>query len=262
MDRRLTLKLTVLASSSSGNCALVEGGGAAVLLDAGISAARIRAGLDAADASLDGVFITHEHSDHIKGLSVLLKRSPVPVYAPGAVAAALRRAAPGAAPFLRELTPEMPIALGGLTVTAFPTPHDTPQSVGYRFEADGTVLACATDTGCVTETMLRYMRGAAVALIEANHDVGMLLDGPYPAPLKRRILSDRGHLSNAECTWLAAVLAQSGTDAIVLGHMSKQNNDPALALAAVGRALEGTGTRLYAAPELGALQVEVTPCFA
>lgn len=263
VDRGLTLKLSVFASSSAGNCALVQGGGTAVLADAGISASRIREGLAAAGApALSAVFITHEHSDHIKGLSVLIKKTPVPVYAPGEVAAALRRAIPGVVPFLRQLTPESPVVLGGMTVTAFPTPHDTPESVGYRFEADGASVASATDTGCVTDVMLRYLAGADIALIEANHDEAMLRTCPYPYPLKRRILSDRGHLSNAECTWLAAVLAQSGTGTIVLGHMSKQNNDPALALRDVRRALEGTRTRLLAAPELGLLEVETAPCFA
>lgn len=258
------MRLTVFASGSTGNCCLIRGGGASVLVDAGISARRIRDGLARADlspAELAGIFITHEHADHIKGLSVFLKKTPVPVYAPGTVAAALRRLVPGVSPFLRPIVPEEPLSLGGLEATAFPTPHDVMQSVGYRFRAeDGAVVAVATDTGCVTEAMLAYLRGADVALIEANHDEQMLRYGPYPPQLKRRILSDEGHLSNAECTYLAAVLARNGTRTLVLGHLSKQNNIPGLALRTVSRGLEGTGTVAVAAPELGFLEVETDPC--
>lgn len=258
------MRLTVFASGSTGNCCLVRGGGESVLIDAGISARRICGGLAEAGLlpeQLSGVFITHEHIDHIRGLAVLLKNRPLLVYAPPAVAAAVRRAVPGADLSLRVLEPERAYVLGGLTVTAFPTPHDTIQSVGWRMRADDGVFALATDTGCVTETMLRYLSDTDIALIEANHDVEMLKNGPYPPALKRRILSDRGHLSNGECAYLAAVLARRGTKKLVLGHLSRENNRPALALRAVSRALEGTETEVFAAPELGFLEVE-TACFA
>lgn len=257
------MKLTVFASSSSGNCCLIQGGGERVLVDAGISAKRIRDALSRAGLSfseLSGIFVTHEHSDHIKGLSILLKNTPVPVYAPGTVAAALRRLVSGVSPCLRPFAPEDPLVLGGLTVLAFPTSHDTVQSVGYRFTAEGNSIAIATDTGCITDAMLRYLPGADIALIEANHDEQMLRYGPYPAALKRRILSDEGHLSNAECTWLASVLAQSGTKQIVLGHLSAHNNAPGLALRTVRRGLDGSGTSVVVAPELGFLEVETSPC--
>ena len=261
------MRLVVFASGSTGNCALVQGGGRSVLLDAGISAKRICAaleGLGVDPARLDGVFVTHEHSDHVSGLNVFAKKYPLPVYAPGPVAEALRQICPGAAPCVRDLEPERPLSLGCMTVTAFPTPHDAAFSVGYRVEADGAVLAAATDTGCVTDTMLRYFSGADTALIEANHDTVMLQNGPYPAYLKRRILSDRGHLSNAECTWLAAVLAGQGARRIVLGHISKNNNLPGLARRTVCRGLEGRETELLVAPESGCLDVEVDglSCFA
>lgn len=259
------MRLIVFASGSSGNCALVQGGGRSVLLDAGISAKRMRVSLLAEGvdpAALDGVFITHEHADHVSGLAVFTKQFPLPVYAPGTVADALRRSYSGVCPYIRDIEPERPLSMGCMTVTAFPTPHDAAQSVGYRLEADGAVLTAATDTGCVTDTMLRYFAGADAALIEANHDVAMLRNGPYPAYLKRRILSDRGHLSNGECTWLAAVLAQQGTRQIVLGHISKNNNLPGLARRTVCRGLEGTQAQIAVAPEYGRLEVEVTPCFA
>ena len=257
------MRLTVFASGSGGNCCLVRSGADSVIIDAGISARRIstsltRAGLTA--QRLAGILITHEHSDHIKGLSVFLKNTPVTVFAPGTVAAALRRLVPGAEPYIRAIPREEPVSLGCLTVEAFPTSHDVTESVGYRVTGPDGVFALATDTGCVTDAMLRYLPGADIALIEANHDEQMLRYGPYPVQLKRRILSDEGHLSNAECTWLAAVLARSGTRDLVLGHLSRENNVPGLALRTVGRALEGTDVRLWAAPELGFLEVETEPC--
>ncbi|MCD8116672.1 MAG: MBL fold metallo-hydrolase [Oscillospiraceae bacterium] len=257
------MRLTVFASSSSGNCSLVRGGGRRVLLDAGISAKRIKtalAGEGLTPDDLDGIFITHEHSDHIAGLAVLLKQFPVPVFAPGTVAEALRQSIPGACACVRDIPMEQPVILGELTVTPFPTPHDAPQSAGYRLEADGQALALATDTGCVTDVMLNYLSGAETVLIEANHDEAMLRYGPYPSYLKRRVLSDRGHLSNAECTWLASVLAHWGAERIVLGHLSKQNNVPALARKTVSRGLEGTGAQLFVAPELGRLEVDSDLC--
>ncbi len=257
------MKLTVFASGSGGNCSLVRSGGACVLIDAGISAKRIREGLARAGllpGDLNGIFITHEHADHISGLSVLLKKTPVPLYAPGTVADALKRSVPGADAFLHVLEAERPLTLEGLTVTPFPTPHDTVQSVGYRMEADDGCFAYATDTGCVTETMLRWLAGADLAFIEANHDEAMLRSGPYPPYLQARILSDRGHLSNAECTFLTSVLARSGVRQIVLGHLSRENNRPELALSTVSRGLEGTQARVCVAPVLGFLEVDCSPC--
>lgn len=256
------MKLTVFASGSSGNCALLEGGGVRVLLDAGLSARRIRAALAESGVSMpDGIFITHEHSDHTKGLSVLLKQLPVRVYAPETVSDHLRRTLPGALSMLVEtIEPEKTLVLGDMAITPFPTPHDTPQSVGYRLESDGAVFALATDTGCVTNKMLDYLIGADVVLIEANHDVAMLKQGPYPPHLKKRILAPTGHLSNGECTWLASVLAQRGTGTVILGHISRENNVPGLALRTVRRGLEGTCAKLCLAPEQGRLEVEVEPC--
>ncbi len=263
LDRRLTVDLTVFASGSTGNCCLIRHGGAGVLVDAGISARRIRTALaevGMTPAELTAILITHEHSDHIKGLCVFLKSAPVPVYAPETVAAYLCRTVPGAFPLVRVIEPETPLREGPFEITAFPTPHDTPQSAGYRLSAEGSSIAVCTDTGCVTEVMRRHLRGADVALIEANHDVEMLKTGPYPPYLKRRILSDRGHLSNDDCALLASELSASGTRHIVLGHLSRENNAPAVARRAVSRALEGTGTALSVAPEAGFLRVEAEPC--
>lgn len=257
------MRLTVFASGSTGNCALVQAGGKNVLIDAGISARRVRAALEGEGlglSELDGILITHEHTDHVSGLSVLCRQASLPVYAPGTVANHLRWSIPGVETCLWDIRPEETFAMGELAVTAFPTPHDTPQSVGYRLEAEGESLAFATDTGCVTEVMRRYMLGADTVLIEANHDEMMLRYGRYPMALKRRVLSQSGHLSNDDCALLAAYLAQNGTRSIVLGHLSRENNTPRKAYETVSAVLGGSGATLQIAPELGRLCVEAVRC--
>lgn len=253
------MKLTVFASGSSGNCLLLSGGGTHILIDAGLSTRRLSEKLGACCLTLrdiGGVLITHEHSDHISGLSGLAKRCDCPIFAPRTVASRLR----GMLPELDERLCVIPVGeeftIARLRVHAFHTPHDTPESVGYRVE-DGAVFALATDMGCVTEEIRAGLRGADAVLIESNHDEEMLRYGPYPVVLKRRILSDHGHLSNENCASLARELAESGTGTIILGHLSRQNNTPAAALRAAQAALEGTETTLLCAPDFGCLEVRV-----
>lgn len=245
------MRIVTFASGSTGNCSLISDGGANILLDAGISARRTESCL--ADCGLSprdlcGVLITHEHSDHISGLPVLTKKYPdLRVYAPSLLCSALRRAVPSLEPSLNYIPVGESFTLGGLSVRAFRTPHDAAFSVGYRFESDVS-LAFATDTGCVTDEMLTGLTGADIALIESNHDLDMLRDGPYPYPLKRRILSENGHLSNDDCAKLALSLAKSGTKHIIIGHLSRENNRPELALGTVESALCGLDVRVSVAP--------------
>lgn len=253
------MKVTVFASGSSGNCLLLSEGDTHILLDAGISMRRIQqslraAGLDIQD--IGGVLITHEHSDHVSGLKTLLRRYDVPLYAPHTVAARLCGSLPDAVDFMHVIRTGAPFAVGGLTVRAFHTPHDTDESVGYRVEGRG-VFALATDMGHVTPEVLEGLSGADAVLIESNHDLDMLRTGPYPVPLKRRILSDRGHLSNADCAALAAELVCRGTGTVILGHLSRENNRPEIALRETGAALAGSGARLFCAPDRGFLEIEV-----
>ena len=252
------MRLVTFASGSSGNCALLSLDGVHLLLDAGISFRRIRAELarsGLAPEDLTAVLITHEHTDHIAGLATLTKCCAAPVCAPRIVARQLERTVAGAAARLRVFAPGVPETLAGLRVACFPTSHDTAQSVGWRVEGSA-VFALATDTGCVTPEMRSALSGADCVLLEANHDLDMLRTGPYPVYLKRRILSPRGHLSNADCAALAAELAQSGTRQIVLGHLSRENNTPALAYRAVQAALAGTPAALCVAPADTRLTVE------
>ena len=253
------MKVSVFASGSSGNCLLLSSGGSSILIDAGISMRRVTDGLNAAGhiwQDIGGVLITHEHSDHISGLSMILKHHPVPVYAPRTVANRLYGMLPGIESCLRVIPVGERFSVGTLRVLAFHTPHDTDESVGYRVEGEG-IFAHATDMGHVSDEVLNGLLGADTALIEANHDEQMLRYGPYPVYLKRRILSDHGHLSNADCAGLAARLADSGTRRIILGHLSKENNRPELALQTVCAALDGRNTEICCAPASGCLNVAV-----
>lgn len=240
------MKLCTLASSSSGNCALVSHGRTHVLIDAGISLRRITKSLKALEVSpkeLTAVLVTHEHTDHISGLRMLTKHHFVPIFAPEKVAQALLRAMPEAEPLIRRILPGAGFELGEMGVTSFRTPHDTPESVGYRLTAAGKTLAFATDCGCLTRELVEGTAGADIAVIEANHDVEMLINGSYPEYLKRRILSQRGHLSNDDCGRLAVILGQGGTRRLVLAHLSRENNTPQAALRTVSDALRRAGAQ-------------------
>lgn len=226
--------LHTLASGSSGNAAVISCGEVHVLLDAGISCRRIvqglrELGLEAED--LSAVLITHTHSDHISGLETLLKRCGAPVLASRRTCAGLRYRIAGIEPRLRALEGE--VSLGPLTVTSFPTSHDAAGSCGYRIGDVGAL----TDTGYVTPEAREALLGVPLLLLEANHNVEMLWSGPYPYPLKLRIAGPEGHLSNDDAAAFARESVLAGTREIILAHLSRENNTPAAALDAVGRAL-------------------------
>lgn len=253
------MKICVFASSSSGNCLLLSDGGTNILLDAGISMRRIEKALDSLKLTMrqiGGVLITHEHSDHISGLKMLLKHYDFPIYAPRTVGNRLRGMLPEIEDRLITVPVGQDFSIGSLKLRAFHTSHDTDESVGYRVEGSG-VFALATDTGCVTEEVYSGLSGADAVLVESNHDEKMLCDGPYPFYLKRRILSDRGHLSNARCAQLARELAEDGTKTIILGHLSSTNNEPRLAVCEAEKALLGCNADLFCAPKLGMLEIDI-----
>lgn len=259
------MRICIFASGSGGNCLLLSDGSTHVLVDAGISMRRIEASLrevGIAMSDMIGVLITHEHSDHISGLKMLLKYHHVSVYAPHTVANRLRGMLPDIDGSLNIIEVGSTFELGSLRVRAFHTPHDTDESVGYRFGGSGS-FAIATDMGHVTDEVLDGLTGAETVLIESNHDIDMLSYGPYPVYLKRRILSDHGHLSNKDCAALARHLAENGTTRIILGHLSKENNTPETALAESHAALDGTRAELYCVPGSGFMSFEIgetQPC--
>ena len=238
------MQFSTLASSSSGNSTLISHGSHHILIDAGISCRRILAALATLDADpvgLDGVLITHDHDDHISGLASLCRKTGVPVYASRGAAEGILARFPDAGISIRMISPEVSFDIGPFTVRAFHTSHDAKESVGYRLSADGRSMALATDLGCVTDEILQALSGVDSAILEANHDPDMLKYGPYPSVLKKRIASDRGHLSNRICGRLAGILYENGTRTFVLAHLSHENNTPELARAAVEAGLANAG---------------------
>ena len=251
------MRIVTFASGSTGNCCLVSDGGVNVLIDAGISARRIVQGLGVlglAPQDVCGVLITHEHSDHISGLPVLVKRTGMRIFAPSELGEVLKRVKPELSESIDYIPPDGGLCVGDMRITAFPTPHDASASFGYRIEGSE-VFAFATDTGHISDELLEGLQGADTVVIEANHDKVMLKNGPYPPFLKQRVLSKHGHLSNDDCAKLACLLADSGTRQIILGHLSQQNNTPEAAETAVSEALSGRNVKIYTAPANKLLEV-------
>lgn len=260
------LTVHILASGSEGNCLLVSGGGVHLLVDAGISARRITAGLRELELSpcdVDGVLLTHEHSDHTAGLGTLTKHHRLPLYASGGTAEAVGRRVPGVSEVLRVIPRQGVFSIGEMLVTSFPTSHDASESVDYRFDCGDESVGVLTDTGYVTEEAEAALRGVGLLVLESNHDEEWLLSGPYPYYLKQRILGRRGHLSNDAAACFARWMAEEGTRQFVLAHLSKENNTPEKARQTVSYALDGLDAAVTVAPRgevSGPYTAEVRVC--
>lgn len=229
-----------LFSSSKGNSVFIGSASSGILIDAGVTYRRLLEGLHTCGleiSAVKGIFITHEHSDHIKGLSMLTKSCGIPVFGQGKTLRSLIDAnAIAANTQIHELTGE--VAVGDMRITAFDTPHDTVQSCGFRIiTADNHICAVCTDLGHISRSVEEGLAGCELVLLEANYDDAMLLKGPYPPYVKTRIRSDNGHLSNSACAAHSKKLIESGTTRIILGHISQENNTPSLAENAVAAAL-------------------------
>ncbi len=248
-------RIVSLYSGSGGNSTFIRVGGHAILIDAGKSArALCRALCDIGESieNISAIFITHEHTDHISALEVLAKKHAIPIHITALSAERFdQRSTPYCFSRLLIHQVEFSEQVGEMRISSFRTPHDSRMSVGYRIEFfDGErqrAIGYATDIGYITDDIRKNMLGCDAVVLESNHDVDMLMSGPYPRELKMRVASRRGHLSNCECAEFAIDLAQSGTRAFLLAHLSKENNDPDLALDETGRALSGFGATVIAA---------------
>lgn len=238
------IRIVALGSGSSGNAIAVTDGATTVLVDAGLSAREIgrrlaAAGLEAKDVS--ALLLTHEHTDHVRGVDVFLRR-----YAPSCEVFATKGTLANATGLGegfergRAIAPAELFSIGTLEVIAFTTSHDAAQSVGYRFRSGSDTAGVATDTGVLTPESAEALAKCRLIGLECNHDLEMLERGPYPAYLKRRIRSRAGHLSNADAADALETLAHDGLEHVMALHRSRTNNTSRLA----ARALESRITRL------------------
>ncbi len=229
------MRLCSIASGSSGNCIYVGGETAHVLVDAGISGKRIECGLQSIDMSMrdmDGILVTHEHYDHVKGLGVLARRYKLPIYATkGTIAAICAMSQVGKLPegIFREISEDADFWIQDLQIRPFTISHDAAQPVGYRLQCGSQSVGIATDLGTFNDYIVENLRRVNALLLEANHDVRMLQAGGYPYYLKCRILGDRGHLSNENAGRLLCRLLHDQLKAVLLGHLSQENNMEELA---------------------------------
>jgi phosphoribosyl 1,2-cyclic phosphodiesterase len=247
------LKVTILASGSGGNATLFEAGGTRVLVDAGIGLRALTERLGGPDGGglPQAIVLTHEHKDHFGQCLRLSRKLKIPIYASEATARVpLLHGRAGVHVFgMRE-----PFAIGALTLSPLPLPHDAAQ-VALVVEGGGRRAALVTDLGEVPPALTAHLAGCDVALIESNHDEEMLRRGPYPAFLKRRVASARGHLSNVQAQALLRALPRE-THTVVLMHLSLTNNRPELALETARDALGGRATRLLAAAPCETLVID------
>ncbi len=229
------LELCSIASGSSGNCICVGSADCHVLVDAGISGKKIENGLHAIglDArQMQGILITHEHIDHVAGLGVMARRYGLPMYATQPTIDAicgmtnLGKIDKG---LFHPIAGGEDFAIGDLQIHPIPISHDAAQPVAYRMRSGDYTLAVATDMGTYTPQIVRELSYLNLLLLEANHDIRMLETGPYPYPLKQRIMGDRGHLSNERSGQLLGSLLHDNFGAVMLGHLSKENNYAELA---------------------------------
>lgn len=241
------MRIATLASSSSGNAIWVEEEETAVLIDAGLSVRKLKeaaAQLERCLEQLAAVVVTHEHRDHTCGLGALSRKYNLPVYATESTWAAMEAQLGPIAEHNRcMLAPEEKIEIGELAFEAFSTSHDAGDPVGYVFHTREATAGVMTDTGYVSRGMARKLMECELLVFEANHDREMLIQGPYPWSLKKRILSDRGHLANDTAGDVLARLWGGRQQGVLLAHLSQENNTPRKALKTVEEHFQALGIK-------------------
>jgi phosphoribosyl 1,2-cyclic phosphodiesterase len=250
----------VLASGSSGNAAFLATDKTRILVDAGLSMrelAKRLASIGETLERLDAILITHEHSDHVSGLPVLARNRKItaPIYLTRLTAPAIDwgEAPPRLEPFQAGAT----LRIGDIDVQSFGIPHDAIDPVGFAFETGGVRIGVVTDLGYIPESIKFHLRHTDLLLLEANHDLDMLKVGPYPWSVKQRVMSRVGHLSNKVMAEYLADDLDSTTHNLVLGHLSEQNNHPAIVQIFASEALSrrGLATRLAIATQRAPTEV-------
>jgi phosphoribosyl 1,2-cyclic phosphodiesterase len=243
------ITLCMLSSGSKGNSIYISDGITAILIDAGLSGIEIERRMRSKGLSpenLDAIVVSHEHADHIHGIGVLSRRFALPVYIS-------RKTFKAASPFLGRIGEIKPFECGmtfeinDISIHPFSVSHDAEDTSGFSVLKNGTKIGIATDLGIATSVVKEHLKRCSVLVLEANHDPEMLADGPYPWPLKQRIKSRTGHLSNEESMNLLREIQHEDLEYVILSHISEINNTPERALSVVGQAMTSCSPKLDAA---------------
>ena len=241
----MSIRFCSLSSGSSGNCLFLSSGASSVLVDAGLSGKRVAQLLNQmgeTPRAVEAILVTHDHIDHISGIGVLSRRFDIPVFANAATWRAMEdKIGEISSRNIREFTTGGEFELAGFGIKSFPISHDASDPVGLTFCKGNIKISVANDLGCVTPEVERELKDSSFIMLEANHDTEMLWVGRYPWYLKKRIAGDRGHLSNEDTGAALLRLAGGRTKAVLLGHLSKENNYPLLALETVRGILSQEG---------------------
>jgi phosphoribosyl 1,2-cyclic phosphodiesterase len=237
-----------LYSGSSGNSIFISSGDSKILIDAGLPGKKIDEALNSINVSakeLDGIFVTHEHSDHIKGVGIISRKYDVPIYANSETWSAMEKSLGNIKEHnIKIMDRRSTVEIGDMAIKSFAIPHDAICPVGYTVTNNTKIVSVATDIGVFTEEIHNNIKGSDIILLESNHDISMVKFGPYPYSLKRRILSEVGHLSNDACGEAIVNIARAGLGKrIILGHLSNTNNNPDLAYQTVLNIIEENGLK-------------------
>lgn len=236
----MKLKFCSLYSGSSGNCQYIKTENTTILVDAGLSGKKIQQeimNIGEDPKKIDALFITHEHSDHIQGAGIISRRFDVPIYANARTWEAMSSAIGEIKSHNIRIMDDI-VEVGDLAVRAFDISHDAAHPVGYNIFYNNKKISLVTDTGCVNDNITNSIMDSDLLLVESNHDEDMVLIGPYPWPLKRRVLGEFGHMSNDTAGHLISKVVKRGTEIVLLGHLSKENNFPQLAYKTVENILK------------------------
>lgn len=244
----MAFKFCSIASGSSGNCQYIESDKERILVDAGLSGKKIQQGLESIGVdskSINGILVTHEHIDHIKGVGILSRRFNIPIYANNNTWEVMKES-------LGKLKEENikiiknndTFEIGDIGINTFSTSHDAVDSMGYTLNHKSKKISIVTDTGMITDEIKYKIKDSDLLMLESNHDVEMLKVGSYPYYLKKRVLSNHGHLSNEDAGNLLAEIFQDKFKRVFLGHLSRENNFPELAYQTVVNIITEKGIRI------------------
>ena len=254
----MALEFCSLSSGSSGNCYYLGNGFHGILIDAGISGTSIRKNLKNLGISMQsilGVLITHNHTDHVRGLYQLVKKSQLPVFTTSRIwKSILSPDFSITSASFREIRLQQSFHMGEFALEAFPVFHDAPETIGFHIQSAGKKITLATDLGHICSTAAAYIKAANLLVIESNYDEQMLLEGPYPPYLKARIRSDHGHLGNHQTSDFLAHNLGDHLEHICLAHLSKNSNTPERALHSLSQKLREKGIHLNGKPRISVLQ--------